>query len=356
MLIFRQLSDPTSSTYTYLLGDRASGEAVLIDPVFDQALRDAALLDELGLRLATAIDTHVHADHVTGAWLLRHRLGCAIAVAAAGGAKGADRYLEHGDRVAFGARSLEVRATPGHTGGCLTLVLDGHGMAFTGDCLLIRGTGRTDFQQGDARALYRSVHSQVFTLPADCLLYPAHDYRGLTVTSVEEERRFNPRLAQGIAEDDFVGYMSHLGLAHPKQIDVAVPANLACGQPEGRDEPTIQSWAPLTLTFAGIHEIQPAALEEVAGRIQVVDVREPEEWSGPLGHITGARLVPLGQLIERAHELDREQPTVTTCRSGARSAQAVVILQRLGFTRAANLAGGMIRWRAAGLHAEGGKD
>ena len=356
MLIFRQLCDPTSSTYTYLLGDRATGEAVLIDPVFDQSLRDAALLDELGLRLALAIDTHVHADHVTGAWLLKHRLGCEIAVAKAGGAVGADRYLSHGDSISFGGRQLEVRATPGHTGGCLTFVLDDHHVAFTGDCLLIRGTGRTDFQQGDARALYRSVHSQVFTLPPDCLLYPAHDYRGLTVTSVEEERRFNPRLAQGIAEEDFVGYMRHLGLPHPKQIDVAVPANLKCGRPEGREEPTVQSWAPLTLTFAGIHEIQPAALEELLDRVQVVDVREPDEWSGPLGHIRDATLVPLGQLAERAPRLDRERPIVTACRSGARSAQAVVILRKLGFDRAANLAGGMIRWRASGLYAVGGKE
>ena len=356
MLVFRQLSDPVSSTYTYLLGDRESGEAVLIDPVFDQVLRDAALVDELGLRLTAAIDTHVHADHVTGAWLLKHRTGCEIAVAKASGAEGADRYLEHGDAIAVGRRRLEVRATPGHTGGCLSYVLDDHRAAFTGDCVLIRGCGRTDFQGGDARALFRSVHSQLFTLPSECLLYPGHDYRGLTVTSVDEERRFNPRLSQGIAEDDFVGYMRHLGLAHPKQIDVAVPANLKCGRPEGREEPVAQSWAPLTLTFAGIHEIQPAALEEAGAGVQVVDVREPAEWDGPLGHIRDARLIPLGQLGERAGELDRDRPTVAACRSGARSAQAVVILQRLGFQRVANLAGGMIRWRASGLHAEGGKE
>ena len=356
MLIFRQLADPNSCTYTYVLGDRESGEAVIIDPVFDQALRDVALLDELGLRLKVALDTHVHADHVTGAWLLKHRLGCEIAVAAASGAQGADRYLSHGDRVRFGARHLEVRATPGHTNGCVTYVLDDHGRAFTGDCLLIRGCGRTDFQQGDARALYRSVHSQIFTLPPDCLLYPGHDYRGLTVTSVEEERRFNPRLSQGIAEEDFAGYMLHLGLPHPKQIDVAVPANQRCGRPAGREEPTAQSWAPLTLTFAGIHEIQPAALEELGERVQVVDVREPDEWTGPLGHVRGAKLIPMAQLAGRAAELDRERPLVMACRSGARSAQAVVMLQKLGFPRVANLAGGMIRWRAAGLPAEGARD
>ncbi len=337
MLVFRQLGDPTSSTYTYLLGDRASGEAVLIDPVFDQALRDAALIDELGLRLKLTLDTHVHADHVTGAWLLKHRLGSHIVVGRASGVVGANRYLSHGDWVEFGRRHLEVRATPGHTGGCLTFVLDDLTMAFTGDCLLIRGSGRTDFQQGDPRALFRSVRTQIFALPSECLLYPAHDYRGLTVTSVDEEKRFNPRLAEPIAEDDFVGYMSHLGLAHPKQIDIALPANLRCGEPEGAvREPVVQSWAPLTLTFAGIHEIQPPVLEDNIAEAQVVDVREPEEWRGPLGHIA--------------------RPIVTACRSGARSAQAVVILRRLGFANVANLAGGLIRWRASGLPVEGGKE
>jgi glyoxylase-like metal-dependent hydrolase (beta-lactamase superfamily II)/rhodanese-related sulfurtransferase len=356
-LIFRQLSDPTSSTYTYLLGDRVSGEAVLIDPVFEQALRDAALVDELGLRLKLTLDTHVHADHVTGAALLRHRAGSEIAVGAASGAKGADRYLSHGDAVAFGRRHLQVRDTPGHTGGCLTFVLDDWSIAFTGDCLLIRGSGRTDFQDGDARTMYRSVHAQIFTLPAECLLYPAHDYRGLTVTSVEEERRFNPRLAQSIAEDDFVGYMGHLGLPHPRQIDIALPANLRCGLPEdGVVEPAVQSWAPLTLTFAGIHEIQPAVLEENIGAAQVVDVREPEEWHGPLGHIAQSRLIPLGQLSQRAVELDRTRPIVTACRTGARSAHAVAILQHLGFANVAHLAGGIIRWRAGGLPVEGGPE
>jgi sulfur dioxygenase len=355
-LLFRQLLDPTSNTYTYLLADRKSGEAVLIDSVFDQVLRDTALLDELGLKLTWTLDTHVHADHVTAAWILKRRLGSGIALSAASGAEGADRLLRSGDTVAFGSRFLEVRATPGHTNGCMTFVLDDRSMAFTGDCLLIRGSGRTDFQQGDPHAMYRSVHSQIFTLPAECLLYPGHDYRGLTVTSVAEERRFNPRLGEGIGEEDFAGQMNNLGLPHPKQLDVAVPANLRCGRPEGREEPAIQTWAPLTLTFAGIHELQPAALEENFSKVQIVDVREADEWSGPLGHIAGAKFLPLGQLATRATELDRERPVVAVCRSGARSAQAVVILQRLGFPRVANLAGGMIRWRASRISAVGAQE
>ena len=232
MPVFRQLFDPQSSTYTYLLGDRVGGEAVLIDPVFEQVRRDAALIDELGLRLIATLETHVHADHVTGAWLLRQRKGSKIMLSAASKAEGADRYLVQDDVVAFGSRRLLVRATPGHTDGCLTYVLDDQSMAFTGDCLLIRGSGRTDFQQGDPATMYRSVHDHIFSLPPDCLLYPAHDYRGLTVTSVAEERRFNPRLGGEIAVGDFTGYMRNMRLAHPKLIDVAVPANLRCGRPE----------------------------------------------------------------------------------------------------------------------------
>jgi glyoxylase-like metal-dependent hydrolase (beta-lactamase superfamily II) len=229
MLIFRQLFDPQSSTYTYLLGDPAARQAVLIDPVFEQVRRDAALITELGLKLVATLETHVHADHVTGAFLLKQRMGSQILVAKAGGAQDADRYLVQDDVVAFGGRRLLVRATPGHTDGCLTFVLDDSSMAFTGDCLLIRGSGRTDFQQGDPAAMYRSVHDAIFSLPNDCLLYPAHDDRGLTVTSVAEERRFNPRLGGQIAVGDFTGYMANMKLAHPKLIDVAVPANLRCG-------------------------------------------------------------------------------------------------------------------------------
>jgi len=354
MLVFRQLFDPASSTYTYLLAGR-SGAAVIIDPVFEQVRRDAALIEELGLRLTYSLETHVHADHVTGAWMLKQRTGCRIALSATSGAEGADRLLVPDDTVAFGERNLQVRATPGHTGSCLTYVLDDRSMAFTGDCLLVRGSGRTDFQQGDPGAMYRSVREQIFSLPEACLLYPAHDYRGLTVTSVGEERRFNPRLGGEIGEGDFTGYMKNLRLAHPKKMDVAVPANLKCGRPE--TDPDIAadpSWAPLKYSFAGIWEIDPHGLEEHAGEVQIIDVREPSEFDGPLGHIHNARLIPLGELAERAGELAHDRPIVAVCRAGSRSAQATVILREAGFSDVANLAGGMLRWRAEGHIVEGG--
>ncbi|HWI36623.1 MAG TPA: MBL fold metallo-hydrolase [Burkholderiales bacterium] len=352
-MIFRQLFDPQSSTYTYLLAD--SREAVLIDPVFEQARRDAALIQELGLKLKYSLETHVHADHITGASVLKQKLGSRIAISAASGADGADLYVQPGEKIPFGRRSLEARATTGHTSGCMTYVLDDHSMAFTGDTLFIRGCGRTDFQQGDARSLYRSVRSQIFSLPDDCLIYPGHDYRGLTVTSVGEEKLYNPRLAESIGENDFVGYMTNLGLAHPKQMEIAVPANLKCGRPE-KTSTLDPDWAPLTYTFGGIWEVQPHWLEEHLRDVQVVDVREPDEFNGPLGHVPSARLVPLGTLGQRMGELDKQTPIVAVCRSGARSAQATVILGKAGFDKVANLSGGMLRWRAQRFSVEGGAD
>lgn len=359
MLLFRQLFDPQSSTYTYLLAEGRGGKAVLIDPVFEQAQRDAALIDELGLSLAATLETHVHADHVTGAWLLKRRFGSQIMLSAASGAAGADRYLAQDDVVSFGARRLLVRATPGHTDGCVTYVLDDRNIAFTGDCLLIRGSGRTDFQQGDPAAMYRSVHDQIFSLPDDCLLYPAHDYRGLTVTSVAEERRFNPRLGGEIGLGDFTGYMKNLRLSHPKLLDVAVPANLRCGRPGNEaaleaDPAMGQDWALLRYSFAGVWEIDPHALEEHAGDVQILDVREPDEFTGPLGHIKGAILIPLGELSERTGDLASDRPIVAVCRAGGRSAQAINLLQQAGFSKLANLNGGMLRWRAEGHAVEGG--
>jgi len=354
-VIFRQLFDPQSSTYTYLLADPATREGLLIDPVFEQARRDAALIDELGLRLAWTLDTHVHADHVTGAWLLREKLGSRIAISKASAADGADRYLESSNRLEFGKRHVEALSTPGHTNGCMTYVLDDRSAAFTGDALLIRGCGRTDFQQGDARTLFRSVREQIFSLPEHCLLYPGHDYRGLTVTSVGEEKLFNPRLGEAVGEGDFVGYMTHLGLPHPKQMEAAVPANLKCGKPlhPSSREP---EWAPLTYTFAGIWEVQPHWLEEHLRDVQIVDVREPAEFNGPLGHVPGARLIPLGTLNENIASLKKSEPMVVVCRSGARSAQATVLLGKAGFDKVANLSGGMLRWRAQRYAVEGGTE
>jgi sulfur dioxygenase len=348
-VLFRQLFDLQSLTYTYLLADETTREALLIDPVFEQFERDRALVRELGLALRYTLETHVHADHVTGAWLLRDALGSRIVLSRRSGARGADLYVDHADTVAAGAVVLEVRATPGHTDGCVTYVATNHRMAFTGDALLIRSAGRTDFQQGDPAALYRSIEGQIFTLPDDCLLYPGHDYCGRTVTTVGEEKRWNPRVGGEASEEDFVGYMRNLGLPHPKQIDVAVPVNLKCGEPEGGKAPTPPAWGPAVRTFAGNPEIDPGWVSDHRAAVTILDVREAAELTGELGCIEGCLHIPLGELRERVAEVPREKPVVTICRSGRRSAQASVILEQAGLRDVANAAGGMLRWRSLGL-------
>ncbi|KAK1666295.1 hypothetical protein QYE76_054454 [Lolium multiflorum] len=234
-LLFRQLFEKESSTYTYLLADIADPEkpAVLIDPVDRTVDRDLNLIKELGLKLIYAMNTHVHADHITGTGLIKTKLpGAKSVISKASGAK-ADRSVEHGEKIYFGNLFLEVRATPGHTAGCVTYVTGDSDdqpsprMAFTGDALIIRGCGRTDFQGGSSDELYQSVHSQIFTLPKDTLLYPAHDYKGFTVTTVEEEAAYNARLTKD--KETFKTIMENLNLSYPKMIDVAVPANLVCG-------------------------------------------------------------------------------------------------------------------------------
>uniref|UniRef100_A0A8C9PGF0 Persulfide dioxygenase ETHE1, mitochondrial n=1 Tax=Spermophilus dauricus TaxID=99837 RepID=A0A8C9PGF0_SPEDA len=226
-ILLRQMFEPKSCTYTYLLGDRESREAILIDPVLETAPRDAQLVKELGLRLLYAVNTHCHADHITGSGVLRSLLpGCQSVISRLSGAQ-ADLHIEDGDSIRFGRFALETRASPGHTPGCVTFVLNDLSMAFTGDALLIRGCGRTDFQQGCAKTLYHSVHKKIFTLPGNCLVYPAHDYHGHTVSTVEEERTLNPRLT--LSCEEFVKVMNNLNLPKPQQIDIAVPANMRCG-------------------------------------------------------------------------------------------------------------------------------
>jgi len=348
-MLFRQLFDAASSTYTYLLADEATRRALLIDTVFEQCERDRALLHELGLTLTHTLETHVHADHVTAAWRFHQTLGSRIVLSRRSGATGADVYVDDGDVIEAGSATLVVRSTPGHTNGCLTYVTKDLSMAFTGDALLIRSAGRTDFQQGDAHALYRSITARIFTLPDDCLLYPGHDYAGRTVTTVGEEKCWNPRIGGEASETDFTGYMQNLDLPHPKQIDVAVPANRKCGRPETGTTADEPAWGPVVRTFAGVLEIDPVWVAEHRGAVTVLDVREPGELAGDLGRVDGSVHIPLGELRARVGEVPRDKPVVCVCRSGRRSAQACAILERAGVSDVANSPGGMIRWRALGL-------
>jgi glyoxylase-like metal-dependent hydrolase (beta-lactamase superfamily II)/rhodanese-related sulfurtransferase len=355
-LIFRQLFDADSSTYTYLLADPAAKQAVLIDPVFEQHLRDRALIEELGLTLVATLDTHCHADHVTGAWLMQQAVGSKIGISGRYGdmVTGADYLLDHGDRVRFGDRSLDVRATPGHTDGCLTYVLDDHSMAFTGDCLLIRSAGRCDFQQGDAKRMYASITEQIFSLPDDCVIWPAHDYSGRTSSTVAEEKAHNPRIGGQADETDFVGYMDNLGLPHPKKIAIAIPANCVCGRPEDGKMPTVADWGPVRLTYGGVKEIDPQWVAENLSQVHVLDVRGPEEFTREQGHISAAQLLPLSELEGRVGDIPNDRPVVAVCKSGRRSAQATVILKKKGLANAASLRGGMLGWQAANLPVDKG--
>lgn len=231
-MIFRQLFDPASSTYTYLVACRSTHQAALIDPVLEHAEAYVALLGDLGLALRYTLETHVHADHVTAAALLRDRLGCRTGVHRDGGAACADVQLADGDTLPLGDLTIQVRATPGHTASCVSYYLGDR--VFTGDALLIGGCGRTDFQEGNAGRLYDSVHTRLFSLPPDTLVYPAHDYKGRTVTTVKEELATNPRLSR--SREEFVSIMDNLGLPPPRQIARALPANQACGREPGKAE------------------------------------------------------------------------------------------------------------------------
>jgi sulfur dioxygenase len=341
-MIFRQLFDATSSTYTYLLADERQHVALLIDPVFGQAMRDLALLTELGLSLGLVVDTHAHADHVTAAWLLKQRTGCRIASAKVIGAEHVDLPLEDGQDFGVAGVSLHALATPGHTDGCMSYVLNDGAMVFSGDTLLIRGCGRTDFQQGSAHKLYASITQRLFALPDDCLVYPAHDYQGRTVSTIGEEKAFNARVGAGASETDFVEYMNAMTLPHPKLIDEAVPANLRSGCPADGAMPPQPDWAEIRMTYAGVPEIGAEWLERHLGEVTVLDVRLAEEVEDAPAVGTLVDLhIPLHELHERLGEVPGDKPIVALCRSGRRSALAVSILRNGGYERVASVSRGL---------------
>jgi len=334
-VIFRQLFDPETHTYTYLLADTATREAVLIDPVAEQIERDLKLLDELNLTLRYCLDTHVHADHVTAAGMLRNKTGCRTAVSAKAGVACADQGAVHGDQITFGAHTIEVRETPGHTDGCLTFVVHNGSqtLAFTGDALFIRGCGRTDFQQGNPQALYQSVHTQIYSLPDDAIIYPGHDYKGHHSTTVAEEKAHNPRLKTAISEEQFVAIMNNLNLGLPKKLHIAVPANLGCGLVREGDQNQ----------EGNVPEVNPIDVGPLAAW-RVIDVREPHEGVGELGCIEVSERIPQAKVAAAAADWDRADRLLIVCRSGRRSWNVATTLIEMGFSDVSNLHGGMIAW------------
>lgn len=273
--LFYQLFELESSTYTYLLADEDTKEAVLIDPVLETLDRDLKLVSKLGLKLVYVLDTHVHADHITSAGKIREITKTKTCVSKNSGVRCADVLLSDGDELRFGRHTLKVLETPGHTNSCLTYIIGDK--LFTGDALLIRGNGRTDFQQGSAEKLYDSIQ-KLFNLTGDFTVYPAHDYIGQTKTTIELEKKFNPRIGNGKSKAEFVKTMSQLKLANPKKIMEAVPANIVCGNNKNTIETTLNSGIPETSV-----EFLYKKLETIQNTVRLIDVRTPEELNYPTG-------------------------------------------------------------------------
>ncbi len=335
-LIFYQLFEKETATFTYLLGDAESKEAVLIDPVVEMVDRDLQLLTDLDLKLKYILDTHVHADHITGSGEIRKRTGAKIGVSSAYDMSCPDLHIEDGQEIFFGRFMIKAIHTPGHTSGCLSYHLGNK--IFSGDALLIRGCGRTDFQEGSSELLFSSVRDKIFALSDDTVVYPAHDYKGHTHSSVGLEKRLNPRLNLSISKDEFLSIMAHLKLAHPKKIQEAVPANLQCGSP-------LRSQILETGLIDGLPCITAEELTAKLGQLKIIDVRGSDEFNNELGHIPNAELVTLGpDLVQNLSSESRQQELVFVCRSGKRSGEATKLALSMGFEKVYNLQGGMLRW------------
>lgn len=348
-IIFHQLFEPESSTYTYIIADKKTKEAAIIDPVLETVERDLKLIDELGVKLVYVLDTHVHADHVTGAALIRERTKAKTGVSADADVPTADIHLEDGQELLLGDKAIKAIATPGHTDTCMTFAFEG--MIFTGDALLIRGCGRTDFQQGSSEKLYESVHERLFKLPDDTIVYPGHDYRGQTSSSIGLEKKFNPRLGQNRSKEEFKKIMSELKLAYPKKIHEAVPANMAGGVVDKKEvfHPQIVDGIPEVTCL----DVEKYVQGPKAKKVRLIDVRTPEEFKGEYGHIPGAELVVLGpELGEFLSKGNRDEEIVFICRSGGRSGSATAESLRMGYKHTMNMVGGMILWNELNLPVE----
>ena len=339
-MIFRQLFDSTSGTYTYLLASRRGGEALIIDPVLERVERYLQLVRELDLRLVKAVDTHLHADHVTGLGALRDRTHCITVMGEHTQADVVSMRVAEGDYVGIEGVRLDVLYTPGHTDDSYSFLLADR--VFTGDTLLIRGTGRTDFQNGDPRAQYDSIFNKLMKLPDETLVYPAHDYKGESVSTIGEEKNFNPRLRVK-SIDEYVDLMNNLKLPNPKMMDVAVPANMHVGLRQ--EEIARKGWA-----------LSVAEAMAMRGRndVALIDLREKSEREKH-GVIPGSLHAPYPDLAENIsaggmlHELAEAtgKRIVFYCAYGERSAMAVQAAQDAGLKTACHIEGGVNAWKKA---------
>jgi len=340
-MIFRQLFDHDSSTFTYLLACEVTREALIIDPVLGRVDRYLQLLEELDLKLAKAVDTHCHADHITALGALRDKTRCITVMSEYTDVDVVSMRVRDGDKIDVGNISLTVLHTPGHTGDSCCFVMDDR--VFTGDTLLIRGTGRTDFQQGDAHAAFVSLFNKLMTLPEETFVYPGHDYKGESVSTIAEERAFNPRL-QVTSADQYAEIMNSLNLPNPKMMDVAIPANLTIGyQPS---DPQIDSQT------LGIDEAE-SLLD--TPNILFIDLRETSERQKD-GIIKGSLHTPYASLEEnirpggllRSLSNDSSSTLLLYCSFGERSALALQALREAGIGNVKHIGGGIEAWKKAG--------
>jgi sulfur dioxygenase len=339
-MIFRQLFDQVSGTYSYLLASRHGGEALIIDPVLEKVDRYLQLIHELDLKLVKAVDTHLHADHITGLGALRDKTHCITVMGEQTKADTVAMRLADGDRLTIEGITLDVVYTPGHTDDSYSFVMEDR--VFTGDTLLIRGTGRTDFQNGDPRAQFESLFGRLLKLPEPTLVYPAHDYKGDTVSTIGEEKAFNPRL-QVKSVDEYVALMTNLKLANPKMMDVAVPANIKVGLHQ--EEIARRGWAVTAAQALALHG---------AADVMLIDLRETAERERH-GAIGGALHFPYTALQENIakggmlRELARStgKRLMFYCAFGERSAMAVQAAQDAGLTGACHIEGGIDAWKKA---------
>jgi glyoxylase-like metal-dependent hydrolase (beta-lactamase superfamily II)/rhodanese-related sulfurtransferase len=340
-MIFRQLFDQTSSTYTYLLASRHGGEALIIDPVLERVDRYIQLLRELDLRLVKAVDTHLHADHITGLEALRERTECITVMGEQTKADVVSIRVKDGDKVGIEGLEMQAVYTPGHTDDSYSYLLPDR--VFTGDTLLIRGTGRTDFQNGDPRVQYESLFGRLLKLPDETLVYPAHDYKGDTVSTIGEERAFNPRL-QVKSMEDYVTLMNNLNLPNPKMMDVAVPANMRIGL--AQNIVAERGWALSAEEAKGLLGAPDVAL---------VDLREEQErrrdgmipGSLHVAYPTLRASLQTDGLLQQLAKAAGKRP-IFYCSFGERSAMAVQAAQAAGLESARHIAGGMQAWKQIG--------
>ena len=373
-MIFKQLFDNDTWTYTYLIADPVHKEAVLIDPVNTHTDEYVKMLNEMGLTLKYSLETHVHADHITASGLLRQKMGAQTGVSALCGAETADIQIKDGDVFSFtNGEQVKVIATPGHTKGSISFLW--RDRVFTGDSLFIGGCGRTDFQSGDAGAQYDSITQKLFTLPEDTLVYPGHDYQGRWVSNIHQEKMSNPRLA-GKTREEFIEIMNNLNLPKPKYIDQAVPANRYCGLEENERQdavaqresartggaPTVNCGGAVAGSGVSVQDLVAEAKQQItevdvanaqkliAGQeVAVIDTREESEYAA--GHLENAVSLPRGVLefkIGSNPELaDKAKPILIYCRTGGRASLAALSLKKLGYKNVVSMAGGYEAWQKA---------